>query len=161
MTTTRATRSIEIDAPVERVFSFITDPVEFMAAVPPDHQAVVSDIRRDPEGVITDFRLTETSRLGPWHLDSHVDVTVQERLPYERYVERDSTGLLQTVTLERLGDGTRLTLALEVASRIPWLDKVGVFLVTGGRGMGRGVEMILTAVKEALEAEARQPNAHA
>lgn len=67
---------------------------------------------------------------------------------YERYVENDSTGLLQTVTLERCGDGTRLMIALEVSSRIPYLEKVAVLLATAGRGMGSGLEQILSAIKE-------------
>ena len=49
------TCSIHIDAPPEKVFAYIEDPVHFIAAMPANHHATVGAVTRTPQGMVTTY----------------------------------------------------------------------------------------------------------
>jgi carbon monoxide dehydrogenase subunit G len=154
MTTTSMTRSIEIHAPVEAVFAFVSDPVKATEAVPWGHGKItVGDIRTAENGALTGYRYTGSMAVGPLHFQMHSDVKVTEYVPNRRYVEH-SSGEVATLALESTGDGTRLTFTVAVSSRIPLMDKVKVLVGTEGRGQARNMDMVLAEIKKLVEAEA-------
>ena len=153
MGTTSTTRSIEIDAPVERVFAFLADPVKAVQAFPMGRNVTVSDIMTTREGVLTSYRETMPMRLGPVHWDVVDAVRVEEYVPNQRIVDKSSSGPIHAMNVEPSGSGTKLTFTGTVNSRIPLLDKVKVFVFTRGRGQERNMEMVLTEIKKTVEAE--------
>ena len=60
MTTSSVTGSIEIDAPIEEVFAFVSDPQRRIQALAPalGRSIVVSDVETSPEGVVTSWKWT-------------------------------------------------------------------------------------------------------
>ncbi len=76
MGTTSTTRSIEIDAPVEKVFAVLADPEKAVLAFPMGDRVIVSDITTSSEGTLRSYRETIVDRadprddrrtLGKWH----------------------------------------------------------------------------------------------
>lgn len=141
MTTTSASRSIEIDAPVERVFEFLADP-ENRVGTFAGRGTVISDVETSQEGVVTSYRWT--SHVGPLPLRGG---GTPKQITNQRIVDGNDTW-----TLEPSGTGTKLLLEGEFSTRIPLLDKVGVFIATGGKGQGRTMEAWLTEIKRQVEA---------
>lgn len=152
MTTTASTRSIVVDAPVETVFAFVTDPAKSLQAFPWRGGVVVSDIETNADGTIKGWTLTGIVRLGPLRYQLKNTMAVQEYVPNERFVVRPS-GAVETFVFEPVGDRTRLTLTISVSTRIPFLDKVQVFISTEGRGQARNMDMVLARMKKMVEAE--------
>ncbi len=154
MGTTSTTRSIEIDAPVERVFAFLADPAKYVLAFPMGRKVTVSDIVASPEGAVTSYRETMPMRLGPLHWDMSDTVTVTEYVANQRLVERSSaTGPMHGWTVEPSRSGTQLTFTGTVSTRIPLLDKVKVLVFTQGRGQARNMDLVLAEAKRLVEAE--------
>lgn len=142
MTTTAEIRSIEIDAPVEKVFSFVADPEKRLGTFP-GHRTVIDRVETSEGGVVT--RYTATSRLGP--LPLHFEGTPQQTTN-ERIVDGTDTW-----TFAPSGTGTKLTLAGKMSTRIPMMDKVMLFVATNGKGMARNIDEWLAAVKQQVEAQ--------
>ena len=159
VTTTTTTRGIVIDAPVEKVLAFLTDPEKAVQAFPMGRNVTVSDIAISPEGAVTSYRETMPVRLGPLHFHVRDTVTVQEYVANQRMVDKSSTGPIHEWTVEPSGSGTRLRFTGTVSTRIPLLDKVKVFVFTRGRGQARNMDMVLAEVKKLVEAEAQPPQA--
>jgi uncharacterized protein YndB with AHSA1/START domain len=57
MTTTKHTRSIHIDAPVEKVFHYLEDPAHFVSWMPAKTHATLGAVNRTPEGVVTNYEV--------------------------------------------------------------------------------------------------------
>ena len=68
MDTSSATRSIEIDAPDEKVFAFVADPVKSMDAMQTLGRVVVGDVEATPEGDVTSWTWSERFRLLPFNV---------------------------------------------------------------------------------------------
>lgn len=130
MTTSSATRSIEIEAPVEEVFAFIADPCRRMQAQERvfGRHIVVSDVQTSPEGTITGCKVT--TRFPPIPLDITLRVARREHVPNERLVEQalNLTKDRDEFTLDPTENGTRLTWHAECSSPIPFLEKLGALL---------------------------------
>lgn len=107
MKTSSVTRSMEIDAPLDRVFAFVSDAVKAMEAMDTLGRVVVSDVMTTPEGVVTSWKWSERFRLLPF--DIHATVTRQEHVPNQRIVEKHPTGPVCIYTFEPSRNGTRLT----------------------------------------------------
>jgi carbon monoxide dehydrogenase subunit G len=88
--TRSVTRTIEIDAPVEKVFAFMADPEASMRAVPNFHDVVVSDIETSPDGVVTAYKYK--ARIGNLPVAIPTETTVTEYVANQRIVEKDSAG---------------------------------------------------------------------
>jgi uncharacterized protein YndB with AHSA1/START domain len=153
VTTTTTTRSIVIDAPVERVFAFLAAPEKAVLAFPTGRKVTVSDIATSPEGAVTSYRETMPMRLGPLHWDMRDTVTVEEYVANQRIVDRSTGPIIHAWRVEPSGGGTRLTFTGTVSSRIPLLDRVKVLVFTQGRGQARNMDMVLAEVKKLVEAE--------
>ena len=148
MASAKHTRSIHIDAPVEKVFHYLEDPAHFIGAMPEESHGTpptVGAVHRTPEGVVTTYEC-KYRELG-MHMTAVF--TREEYVVNERIVDRSSTGPIWTWTVEPDGTGTTLTLAYEHSSKIPLvgqgLDKV---MWNGDKDL----ETMLAADKEAVEA---------
>ena len=153
MGTTSTTLSIEIDAPVEKVFAFLADPAKAVQAFPKGGKVTISDIVTSPDGDLKSYRETMPMRLGPLHWNVSDTVKVEDYVPNQRIADRSSSGPIHVMSVEPAGAGTRLTFSGTVSSRIPLLDMVKVFFFTQGRGQARNMEMVLAEFKRLVEAE--------
>ena len=87
MTTSSVTRSIEIHAPVEEVFAFVSDPRRRNEAVERafKRRIVVTDVQTSPEGVITGWKgtmrilLPGTTWVIPFDIPGSTERSGQER----------------------------------------------------------------------------------
>lgn len=79
----------------------------------------------------------------------HGVVTRQEYVPNERFVDHSSTGVTWTYTTAPDETGTMLSLACEVSSKVPVVDKVEDALFWKG---DRELDKWLAAYKRAIEA---------
>lgn len=148
MTTSSATRSIDINAAIEEVFAFMSNPVESLKA-DPEFRGVISDIETDPRGVVTGYKWTE--RIGQLPFDVHSETTVEECVLNEHLVERNSAGYVSRVSVAPSDGGTRLTLAFEFSSHIPLLDRLKVLVATQGKGLDRYIDAYLREIKKLIE----------
>jgi len=153
MTTSSVTRSIEIDAPIEEVFAFVSDPQRRIQALAPalGRRIVVSDVETSPEGVVTSWKWT-TQFLLP--LPYHAVATRTEHIANQRILEKHSTPTrdVDAFTFEPSGNGTRLTYYAQCSSPIPLLEKVGILLAAKGKGYGHQIEDCLAQIKQQVEA---------
>ena len=152
MGTTSTTRSIEVDAPVERVFAFLADPRESVRAFAMERTVTVSDIETSSEGAVKGYRESTPMRLVPVHWDVHDTVRVEEYVPNQHIVDRSSMELLHAWKVAPSETGTRLTFTGSVSTRIPLLDKVKAFVFTKGRGQARNMDLVLADMKQLVEA---------
>ena len=149
MTTTRASRSIEIKAPVEEVFALIDDPYQSMSLMEKDKQAQVSSVETAEDGSVTSYEWT--AWIPMLHHDLRGTSTVMERELNRRLVVSSSTGPVMTWEVEPAGEGTRLTFSEEISSRIPLWEKVEVF-AAAPHGLNQFHDEMLARIKERLEA---------
>ncbi|WP_448005176.1 SRPBCC family protein [Agromyces bauzanensis] len=119
MASPKHTRSIHIDAPVEKVFRFIEDPAQLIAHLP-NTDAVVQNVERTPEGVVTGYEC-KFRELG-MHLTA--DFTREEYEVNTRIVDRSSMGVRLTYSVEPDGTGTTLTAAWDASTLMRMLDAV-------------------------------------
>lgn len=143
MSTTRHTRSIHVDAPVEAVFDYVKDPHSQYAAFP-------------QEMTVSDQRLTHGMGEGStWKVKGHLlfipvsgTVTRRECTPYERIVDQSSQSVVTTFTVEPDSTGTVLTILYEFSTKVPLLDKIGDRLEWSGE---RDLDTWLGNFKAAIE----------
>ncbi len=151
MTTSSATRSIEIDAPVEEVFGFVSNPKKLLEeAFPLNRRVTVSEIVTTPEGTVTGFKWSTRFALLPFAF--HASCTRLEHIPNERIVDKYSTGDLSTHVFEPSADGTRLTSTTEISRRIPLLDKLEVLVFMLSKRMDNALDRQLALIKQRVEA---------
>ncbi len=98
------TRTVTIDAPVEKVFANTKDPELWMGAFP--GRIEISDVKTTPEGVGTTFRFTETT-FGMTSTGTHEYL---EYVPDRRLVTKSSKGPVFTWTFEPVDGATTLRL---------------------------------------------------
>ncbi len=120
MSTTKHTRSIHIDAPVETVFHYVEEPAHLIAGMPDSINAKIGAVNLTPEGVGTTYEC-KYRELG-MHLTS-----VFTREQYEvnqRIIDHSSLGPVFTMTFEPEDAGTRLTYAWDASRVMKMLDAV-------------------------------------
>lgn len=148
MTTKVHTRSVHIEAPVERVFEYLQDPHHFFDALDEEwrrHMAI-ADVSITPEGVGSTFRL-----MGRMFLLFHMEWTLtrEEFVPNERIVDRASTGGVWTCTFEPADpSGTTLSMSFGWSSPIPLVAGAVDRLSWDG---DRDLDVMLANVKRAIE----------
>ena len=148
MTTTTIKRSIHVDAPVEEVFKHVADPrhiYDAMAAVSPKYPPVLAEVNMKPEGVGSTYQWI--GRL--WSLLYMGGTTTREEYtPNERIVDHSSTGPYWTFTFEPAATGTTLSMAVELSTKVPFLDKLEAAVFTNG---DQDFDAMLDAFKKAIE----------
>ena len=123
MASAKHTRSIHIDAPVEKVFHYLEDPAHFIGAMPEESHGTpptVGAVHRTPEGVVTTYEC-KYRELG-MHLTAAI--TRAEYVDNERIVERSSMGVVWTCSFEPDDTGTTLTYAWDSSTLMKMLDAV-------------------------------------
>lgn len=144
------TGSIEIDAPVEEVFAFVSDPKKLLEeAFPLNRSVTVSDVATTPEGAVSGF--TWRTRFALLPFDVHASCIRLEHTANERIVDKYSTGDLSTYTTEPSGDGTRLTSTTEITRRFELLERLeDLIFIRGQRDRLMGKQLAL--IKQQVEA---------
>ena len=110
-------RTIHVDAPVEKVFDQVKDLGHFMAAMRAlGEDVTVVNVSTTPEGV---------GSKGEWKdrvlgIPITATLTCEECVTNERIVHRSSTGPVWTLTVEPDETGTTLGLAFEYHSKMPF-----------------------------------------
>ena len=148
----KLTRSIEIEAPVEKVFDFALDIGKLWTSWP--EEVAVRDVELKPEGVGT------SARLFTHFLAIHMEGTIEytEVVPNERIVaEVQFVGESPTwvFTFEPLDGGTRMTAEGEWRVKVPAVGKRLEGMMV--KEHEEGLESLLTTVKSRVEAEITAP----
>lgn len=120
MASAKHTRSIHIDAPVEKVFHYLEDPAHFIAAVQDESHITLGAVHRTPEGAVTTYEL-KYRELG-MHLTAVV--TREEYVVNERIVDHSSMGPIFTFSVEADDSGTTLTASWDASTLMKMLDAV-------------------------------------
>lgn len=145
----KLTRSIDVDAPVEKVFEFAMDVGKLWTSWP--EEVAVRNVELTPDGVGSSAVLF--SHFLALHMEGSVEYT--DVVPNERIVaDVQFTGEKPTwvFSFEPAGEGTRLTAEGEWHVKVPGLGKpLEGMLAKGHEG---GLESLLATVKARVEAEA-------
>ena len=136
-------RSITIKAPIEKVFSYISNPKNELEFIPS-----ITDIR-DITGQGVGQRYGWTYKM--MGISFKGEDEVMEYTPNERYVHRSSGGIVSTWTysFKAEGGGTRLDLEVEYTIPVPVLGKFAERLVL--RQSEREADYAMASLKDRLE----------
>ena len=136
-------RSIKINAPAEKVFEFISDPVNFLQTHP--GLTDVGEVTGRGEGQAWNWRYKMMGR----SFQGKAQVT-RSVLNTER-VEQTTGGIKSTWTwqLKRDTEGTQLTLMINYTIPVPVLGKVGELLTL--RQNEREADLGIANIKDKLE----------
>ena len=139
----RVEKSITIDAPVEKVFAYLRDPISNLEIMP----SMVQVSQVAGEGVGAEFRWVY--RMAGMNLEGKS--TVLEFVPDERFVTKSQGGIESTWIWDFAPDngGTRIDLAVEYTVPIPVLGRLAESLVV--RQNERELETTLANIKERVE----------
>ena len=138
-------RSITIDAPVEKVFSYIDDPLNNLEWLPSVME--VKDVTRTGQGVGTHYRWVY--KMVGLRLEG--EETVTEYIPNQRRVSQTKSGVISTWTwtFEPHDGGTKLNLVVEYTIPIPVLGKLAEALVLGQNK--READLAMANIKARME----------
>lgn len=117
---TRIEKSIDINAPVDAVFSFFEDPINLLEIWP--SLIDVKDIKKLPNGQVSDWQWEY--KMAGMHFDGKGEVT--EFVPNQRLITKAKGGIESThmYTFKAKGDGTKLNLDVEYKVPIPLIGRV-------------------------------------
>jgi uncharacterized protein YndB with AHSA1/START domain len=145
---TTLTRSIEIEAPVEKVFDFALDVGKFWTSWP--EEVAARDVELKPGGV------GSSARLFGHFLAIHMEGTIEytEVVPEERIVAKvhwlgESPSWV--FEFEPADGGTKLTAMGEWHAKIPVVGKRIEGMMV--KGHEKGLESLLATVKSRVEAQ--------
>lgn len=148
----KLTRSIEIEAPVEKVFDFALDVGKFWTSWP--EEVAVRDVELKPGGVGTSARLF--THFLALHMEGTIEYT--DVIPNER-IEANVHFLLENprwvFTFEPSGDGTKMTAEAEWRVGVPAVGKRIEGMAV--KSHEDGLESLLATVKSRVEAKATVP----
>lgn len=117
-------RAIHIDAPVDKVFTYVKEPRHFLESFPEQdrrHMAL-AEVNLAPEcGVGSTYRL-----MGRMFLLFHMEWTMtrEEYVENERIVDHANTGGVWTITFEPDEAGTKLSVAFGWSSAVPFVAEL-------------------------------------
>ncbi|MDQ4488785.1 SRPBCC family protein [Sinomonas sp. ASV486] len=106
-------RSVTINAPVEKVFAFLSDPTDWMLAFPSESEVTDLDIK--PGGVGTSAKWTAKI----FGVNMSVTHEYREVIPNQRIVSKASAGPVVTFALEPVEGGTALTVDEDIDVQTP------------------------------------------
>jgi carbon monoxide dehydrogenase subunit G len=141
MTAEKHTRSIHIDAPVEKVFRYIEDPAHVVGAMPEKAHATLGAVTRTPEGAVATYEV-EYREFGR-HLTAVF--TREEDVANEHIVDLASTGVIHALSVEPDATGTTLTYSWDATRLMKMLDAV---FFHGDKAVENG----LATIKQEVEA---------
>ena len=138
-------RSITIQAPVDRVFAYISEPANQVEIWP--SMVEVTDVERLPDGGYTHgwvYKMAGVRLKG--------STETVEFLPNQRFVEETKGGIqsILTWTFEPEDGGTRLTVETEYKVPIPVLGRMAEALIV--KMNEREGELVLANLKARMEA---------
>ena len=136
-------RTITLNVPVEKVFSYISDPNNELDTIPS-----ITDIR-DVTGEGVGQKWGWSYKMVGISLKGESEVT--EHIPNQRLVHKSKGGIESTwtYTLDSVNDGTRMNLVVDFTIPIPVLGKVGERMVLNRTE--READLAMTNIKERLE----------
>jgi len=136
-------RSNIINAPVDKVFTYVSDPANEMEWLPG-----ITDIR-DITGQGVGKRYGFTYKLFGLPLKGQSEVV--ELVPNQRYVTKSTGGIQSTFTwtFKPEAGGTRLSVVVEYTIPVPVLGKVGERLALGQ--VEREADMAAANIKARME----------
>jgi len=139
----RVERSIIINAPVEKVFSYMSDPANELESIPS-----ITDVR-DVTGQGVGQRWGWSYKMVGVSFKGESEII--EYIPNQRLVHKSMGGIASTwtYTFNPEAGGTRLNMVVEYAIPVPVLGKVGERLVL--QGVEREADMAMSNIKERLE----------
>lgn len=145
MTTTKHTKSVHVDAPVETVFDYVKDPEHFFGAMPPREHFELREVTMAPDGIGTTYEWAGRElglRLSGVNTR---EVYVLNR----RIVDWAAAGPVWTWTLEPERAGTMLTLCYEYSTHVPLMDEVVASIAWHA---DEDLERTVFTIKERVEA---------
>lgn len=142
MPTFTVTRCIEIQAPVEQVFTFISDPCRRMLAMSRGYERreAVSDLEASPDGIVTRYKVTTGFFRLPFN--TTIPMIRAEHVANERIlgkalvVNRD----VDDFTLEASGRGARLTWRYELTTPHARVKILGLLSAKGKTSQERQMD---------------------
>ena len=136
-------RTLTLNVPVEKVFSYISDPNNELDTIPS-----ITDIR-DVTGEGVGQKWGWSYKMVGISLKGESEVT--EHIPNQRLVHKSKGGIESkwTYTLNPVNGGTRMNLVVEFTIPIPVLGKVGERMVLNRTE--READLAMTNIKERLE----------
>lgn len=139
----KVSRSIILKAPVDKVFQYISNPVNEMEFIPS-----ITDIR-DVQGQGVGDKYGWTYKMMGISLQGESEII--ESVASKRYVNKSTGGIVSTWTwtFEPEGDGTRLGITVDYTIPVPVLGKVGERLVL--RQTEREADYAMDNLKDILE----------
>jgi uncharacterized protein YndB with AHSA1/START domain len=143
MSTTTHSSSIHIDAPVETVFDYLTDPTRVYEASYQKRKPVITDKRMTP-GAGAGSRYRFAGRLGVFPV--HGEVTREDYVRDERIVDGYRDGR-NTYTVQPDPPGTTLTLTVESSSPLTVLNKGKDLLMRPDRNLDTWLANIKAAIE--------------
>jgi len=139
-------KSIEINAPVEKVFSYLEDAESNVEWLP--GMMEVKDVNKTKDYVGTHFRWVY--KMAGLRFEG--ETTVIEHIPNNKVVTQTKGGIHSTwnFAFEPKGGGTKLTIKVDYKIPIPVLGKLAEALVL--KQNEREASMALSNIKERMEA---------
>ena len=139
----KVTRSIVLKAPLDKVFSYISNPVNEMEFIPS-----ITDIR-DVQGQGVGDKYGWTYKMMGVSLKGESEII--ESKANELYVSKSTGGIISiwTWTFKPEGDGTRLGITVDYTVPVPVLGKVGERMVL--RQTEREADYAMANLKDILE----------
>jgi uncharacterized membrane protein len=139
-------KSIEIDAPVERVFSYLEESESNVEWLP--GMMEVKEVEKTENHVGTHFRWTYKMA----GLRFQGETTVMEHVANQKIVTQTKGGIRSTwtFTFQQQGDGTKLTIKVDYTVPVPVLGKLAEALVL--KQNEREAALALSNIKERMEA---------
>ena len=115
----KITKSVTINAPVEKVYAFMSEPTNLPEIWP--SMVEVKDVQPSPAG---GYNFSWVYKMAGVRFDGASETT--EAIPNQRVVTKSTKGIESTFVwmYEPEGDGTKLTLEIEYTVPIPLLGKL-------------------------------------